>query len=150
MVIFGIILALSVLNCSIKRYLRCHLGFSDLLWCQYLVIIFGIILASWDTKAGIIRYRSCFGLGIFGLSWCLVLISPLVIFFCHHAIQKWVTSKTRNASFLASLDSQDDYFWVSWCQNDAKKDSIFFGILEYWHLWHFWHFGILRFKRWHH
>ena len=113
MVIFGTIVASIVPKYRIIGYLRCHLCFSDLLWCLVwhfllpsfglfrsktkhhewsnmsgfdisglscclvLVIILGIILASWDPKAGIIRNWRCFGLGIFCLSWCLILLSLL-------------------------------------------------------------------------
>ena len=53
---FCIILASLVPKCSIIRYLRCHLGFCDLLWCH-----FGIY---WSKSR---HHQSCFG--IFGLSF---------------------------------------------------------------------------------
>ena len=94
MVIFGIILASLLPKCSIIRYLRWHLGFSDLLWCHFWHLLiqkqvslaslvphfwnFGIfdifgVLASWDSKVHIIRDQRCLGFGIFALSWCQLL-----------------------------------------------------------------------------
>ena len=83
---------------SIIRYLRCHLGFCNLLWCHFGIYwsksrhhqscfgIFGLfdswhlgifdifgILASWDSKVDIIRDQRCLGFGIFALLWCLLL-----------------------------------------------------------------------------
>ena len=47
---------------------------SGLSGCLDFVIFLGIVLASWHLITSIIRDQSCFSLGIFGLSWCLILL----------------------------------------------------------------------------
>ena len=90
---------------------------SGLSCCLDLVSILGIILALWDPKAGIIRDQSCFGLGIFGLSWCLILVS---LFRYHFGIMRFKSRHHQRTELPR--------FWHLWSlmmptfgSHDAKK-----------------------------